>query len=221
MLPPARQTIRILSADRSDLLRLGARLTLEEHPDCQVLAEAGDFVTLVQHAQAHQPDVILIGEGLDAALTLKQQVAALQAAAPQARLLVLCSPVSGWLVQELLAQGVAGVVDKADDLYRQNQLLCAIFAVMRQRPYLSTTASTAYLIAMQSPQTREPLDAEAYQVLTGLAQGETIGEISERLNIHLRRIYWVREKLRRRFSARTNEHLVGRAVAEGFVVPRD
>jgi hypothetical protein len=34
-------------------------------------------------------------------------------------------------------------------------------------------------------------------------------------------VYWVREKLRRRFGAKTNEHLIQRAAAEGFIYPHD
>jgi hypothetical protein len=36
------------------------------------------------------------------------------------------------------------------------------------------------------------------------------------MGVPLRRIYWVRQKLRKRFGANTNEHLISLAVAEGF-----
>ena len=39
------------------------------------------------------------------------------------------------------------------------------------------------------------------QVLQLLAHGEHAGQISKRLGIDKRRVYWVREKLRRRFGA--------------------
>ena len=50
---------------------------------------------------------------------------------------------------------------------------------------------------------------------------EHAGQISERMGIDKRRVYWVRDKLRRRFGAKTNEHFIQRAAAEGFIYPRD
>jgi DNA-binding CsgD family transcriptional regulator len=55
------------------------------------------------------------------------------------------------------------------------------------------------------------------QVLQLLAHGEHVGQISKRLGIDKRRVYWVREKLRRRFGATTNENLIFQAASQGFL----
>ena len=54
-----------------------------------------------------------------------------------------------------------------------------------------------------------------------LAHGDEVSEIAEQLDVSLRHVYWVREKLRNRFGARTNEHLIQRAIVEGFIYPRE
>lgn len=90
---------------------------------------------------------------------------------------------------------------------------------LRNRPYLSPTANAEYLVAMQSLERDWRLDGEARAVLRLLAQGCHVGQIALALNIPPRRVYWVREKLRRRFGAVTNEHMMSRAAAEGFVYP--
>jgi FixJ family two-component response regulator len=90
---------------------------------------------------------------------------------------------------------------------------------MRDRPFLSPTANAEYLVAMQSPERDWQLDNEARSVLRMLAQGYHTGQIAYELEIPLRRVYWVREKLRCRFGALTNEHMISRAAAEGFVFP--
>jgi DNA-binding CsgD family transcriptional regulator len=54
-----------------------------------------------------------------------------------------------------------------------------------------------------------------------VALASRAGQISEQLGIDKRRVYWIREKLRKRFGARTNEHLIQRAAAEGFIPRRD
>jgi DNA-binding CsgD family transcriptional regulator len=65
------------------------------------------------------------------------------------------------------------------------------------------------------------LDLESRTVLHLLVQGQRVGQIAYHLQIPLRRVYWVREKLRRRFGANSNEHLVRRATTEGFISPHD
>lgn len=54
-----------------------------------------------------------------------------------------------------------------------------------------------------------------------LSHKEHAGEISERIGIDKRCVYWVREKLRRHFGAKINEYLIQRAAAEGFIYPHD
>jgi DNA-binding CsgD family transcriptional regulator len=47
-------------------------------------------------------------------------------------------------------------------------------------------------------------------------QGLPIADIARQLDIPMRRAYFLRYKLKQRFGATTNEHLISRAVAEGF-----
>lgn len=135
------------------------------------------------------------------------------------RIIVMGALVDGLLIHELFAQGVAGYLYKSDDL--QECLPLAVDTVMRDRPYLSSTANAEYLVAMQSPESIVTLDDELRQVLKRLAHGEHVGEIAHGMGITLRRVYWVRQKLRQRFGAKTNEHLIHRAAVEGFLYPYD
>lgn len=75
------------------------------------------------------------------------------------------------------------------------------------------------LVAMQSPQRDWHLDAEARAVLRLLAQGNHIGQIALQLQMPPRHVYWIRDKLRQRFGANTNEHMISRAAAEGYIFP--
>lgn len=211
--------VRIVLADCADLLLAGARLALEQYPDYHVLTAVSDFNRLLEAVKRQPPDVIVLGEGLDPDLDMWEQINQLQNAVPHARYVLLSTGASGPLIHDAFAHGIDGVLCKSDEL--QTHLCCAILSVIRKRPYLSPTANVAYLITMQSDSANERLDAEARQVLHLLAHGEHAGQISERLGIDKRRVYWVREKLRRRFGAKTNEHLIQRAAAEGFIYPGD
>lgn len=212
-------SVQILLADSMDLCLLGARTTLDAYPDCLIVATAGDFTMLVKRTRQHQPDVIVFGSTLDPDQDLWAQITRLRQVAPLARLLLMSHRISGLLIRDLLGHGLVGVLYKQDELRRY--LYPAVRAVSHHRPYLSPTASTDYLVAIQASSTNKELDPEARQVLQLLANGEHAGQISTRLGINKRRVYWVREKLRRRFGAKTNEHLIQRATAEGFISPRD
>lgn len=209
--------VRIMLADSADLLLVGARLVLDQHPDCRVLAVVQDFQALLGAAQ-HQPtDVIVLGEGLDPDLDMWGQVEQLQAAVPCTRYILMSARTGGPLIHDAFAHGIDGVLCKSDDL--QTHLHGAVLAVMRGRPYLSPTANTEYLVAIRASGASDTLDQEARAILQLLVQGHHTGQIACRLKVPVRRVYWVREKLRQRFGALTNEHMISRATAEGFVYP--
>lgn len=216
---PSGKPSRIVLADNSDLLLIGACTMLKPYPECQVLGTAGDFHTLLKLTQHYQPDIIVFGDQLDPENDIPLQMKQLKVVAPYAKLVLMCVRASGARIHEWLADGIDGVLCKLDML--ETHLYCAVLAMRRSRPYLSPTASAEYLVTMQSPYANKSLDAEARQVLQLLSEGEHVGQISARLSIDKRRVYWVREKLRQRFGARTNEHLIQRALVDGFIHPHD
>jgi two-component system capsular synthesis response regulator RcsB len=209
--------IRILVADDADLTLLGARMVLEEDRRYQVVGTARALGDLVEQA-AQQPDLILFNEWFYN-VDILTAVERIQRAAPGARLIVMGVLADGLLIRDLFHAGVKGYLYKSDDL--QTCLPQAVDTVMRGRPYLSPTANSEYLVAMQSPGRDWHLDPQSRAVLRLLAQGLHVGEIAKKLDIPLRRVYWLRQKLRKRFNASTNEHLVLRAVAEGFARPAE
>ncbi len=209
--------IRILLGDSSDLLLLGAQAVLEDDHRFAVVGTARAFHELLALAQQSPPDVIVFEEWiynvetLVAVQTLRQHV-------PQAYLIVLGDQAKGLVIRDLLDAGLRGYLYKSDDL--RECLPRAVDVVLRGRPYLSPTAGSEYLVSMQSPLRDWRLDDEARAVLRLLAKGHTASDIAKRLGKPLRRVYWVRQKLRKRFGAATNEHLIQRAGEEGFVLTR-
>ncbi len=118
-------------------------------------------------------------------------------------------------MQRLLNHGVHGFIYKQDALAAC--LRPAIYTVLRDGPYLSPTPNAEYRVAMQSPLRDWHLDQEARSVLQMLVQGHRACEIASALDIETRRVYRVRQKLRDRFGAETNEQLIAMAAGEGFI----
>lgn len=210
--------VRIVVADDADLLILGAEAVLQADHRFRVVGTARSMEELVRVTEVGYPDIVVMSEWIHN-LDILSAVEGIRRARPTVKIIVMGGLVDGLLIRDLFAAGVQGYLYKSDDLC--TVLVIAIEAVMLGRLYLSPTANAEYLIAMQSPNANERLDTESRQVLQLLAHGEHAGEISERLGIGKRRVYWVREKLRRRFGAKTNEHLIQRAAAEGFIYPRE
>jgi DNA-binding NarL/FixJ family response regulator len=205
---------QILIADGSSLAVVGAETLLRARADTLLTtAENGD--DLLRLAGINQPDIILLGDRFDPLFETVALVERLIQAAPAGRIIVMGNTTDGLVIRDLFTMGMCGYLAVGDDL--STCLLTAVDTVLREHPYLSPTANAEYLIAMQSSSRDWKLDAEARAVLRLLARGCTVREIAAHMRLKRRRVYWVTEKMRSRFGATTNEHLISRAVAEGFM----
>ncbi len=204
----------ILIADSSSLTVVGAETLLKGRAQTfTTKAEnADDLCTL---AQRYQPALILLGDPFDPLIDLLALVDHLRQAAPQTHIIVMGTTGDGLIIHDLFYLGVRGYLTKEDDLAAC--LLTAVEVVLRDRPYLSPTANSEYLLAIQTKQEIWQLDAAERTVLRLLARGQTAREIAAQMQLSRRRVYWITEKLRYRFGATTNEHLINRANAEGFM----
>ncbi|MDX2139518.1 MAG: LuxR C-terminal-related transcriptional regulator, partial [Chloroflexota bacterium] len=93
----------------------------------------------------------------------------------------------------------------------------AVAAVMQDKVYLSPTANSEYLVTLQNHDKRHVLDPELRAVLRLMTQGATTHDIAEQLAVTLRHVYWLQQKLRRRFGAATNAQLIRLAVEGGYL----
>ena len=202
---------RILIADEADLMLVGIQTILKDNPACEVVATARSASELLETCKQMRPEVILLNEQLDALVDVLALVERLKQVTPHARLMILGGVAEGLLIRDLFACGVLAYLFEGDD-----HLLPAVSAVAQNRPYLSPSANSAYLVAMQSPLRDWQLDTEARAMLRLLMHGLPIADIARQLDIPMRRAYFLRYKLKQRFGATTNEHLISRAVAEGF-----
>ncbi len=210
---------RIVIADSSTLALAGAEYVLNGRRDTQVIGTVQDADMLRQTLHATQPDILLLRDRLDPMVDGLELITEILRDFPTVRLVVIGDTADGLLIRDLFALGVRGYLYTGDDL--RASLFTAVDTVMLNRPYLSPTANSEYLITMQSGAYNWRLNEEARAVLKLLAQGNSIEKIAAALAVTPRRVYWVRTKLKRRFGASTNEHLISRAAAEGFVYLSD
>jgi DNA-binding NarL/FixJ family response regulator len=207
-------TTHILIADGSSLTVIGAETLLRERANTLV-TQAENADDLIAQASVQQPAIVLMGDRFDPLFDTAVLIERIIRAAPAARIILIGTSIDGLIIRDLFMLGICGYLAAGDDL--SACLLTAVDTVLRERPYLSPTANAEYLVIMQTGKKQEwQLDPEARAVLRLLASGFTASQIAAQLNLKLRRVYWVTEKMRARFGAATNEHLISRVAAEGF-----
>jgi DNA-binding NarL/FixJ family response regulator len=204
----------ILLADEMDLVTYGARIVLLNNPTWTVVGECHSLNDTVRQLDPSVVDVVVCGEQLDPGYDALRLVERLRAEAPNVSMILIGSSADGRLLRDLLSIGLRAYLHRGDPL--RDCLPTAVHAVLRESLYLSPTANTEYLVAMQSGARRLPLDMEARTVLRSLVLGYTVGSIAVQMNLPPRRVYWICEKLRNRFGAATNEQMIICAVAEGY-----
>lgn len=204
----------ILLADEMDLVTHGARSVLLINPAWTVVGECHSLNDTLKQLDPAAVDVVVCGEQLDPGYDALRLVERLRTAAPNAHMILIGSAADGRLLRDLLHIGLRAYLHRGDPL--RDCLPAAIHTVLRESLYLSPTANTDYLVAIQSGKHHRYLDPEARMVLRLLAQGCTIGSIAAQMRLPQRRIYWVCQKLRNRFGATTNEQMMSCAIAEGY-----
>lgn len=167
--------IRVILADDHPVVRDGLANMVNQQPDMQVVAEAGDGEQAIAMYAAHQPDVMV----LDLRMPKRDGVEVVQQVLdtyPKARLLIMTTYDGDEDIFRSLSTGAKGYLLK--DAPRQ-EILTAIRAVSQDQPYTSSTIATKALQRMAKPSlTQRELD-----VLQLLAQGRSNKDIARRLEI--------------------------------------
>ncbi|HEY1284272.1 MAG TPA: response regulator transcription factor [Steroidobacteraceae bacterium] len=167
--------IRVILADDHPVVRDGLAAIVNQQPDMQVVAEAGDGEEALNLFDEHLPDVMV----LDLRMPKKDGVAVVQAVLekhPKARLLIMTTFDGDEDIFRSLSQGAKGYLLK--DAPRA-EILSAIRAVSEDRPYTSSSVAAKALQRMAKPS----LTQREMSVLQEIAQGRSNKDIARRLSI--------------------------------------
>ncbi len=208
--------IRVILADDHGVVREGIRRLLEERNGFTVVAEAGSVPDLLGQLRTTATDIVVLdiampGPGIVETL---RQVKAVQ---PEARSLVLTAyPESDYAVRVLRA-GAAGYLTKDRSL---EQLIEAIRRVYRGGMYVSPSLGES-LAARLGGAEREPshgaLSDREFQVLRGLAGGESLKALAATMAVSPKTITTYRSRILHKLGLHTNAELVRYAVEHGLL----
>ncbi len=207
--------IRILLADDHRVVREGIRRLLEERNGLTVVGEVGSVPELVARLRESVVDVVILdiampGPGIIETL---RQVKAIQ---PRARSLVLTAyPETDYAVRVLRA-GAAGYLTKDRSL---EQLVEAIRRVYRGGTYVSPSLGEV-LAARLGSEGQEPthgaLTDREFEVLRGLARGESLKSIAAQLGLSPKTVTTYRSRILEKLGLGSNAELVRYALEHGL-----
>lgn len=208
---------RLLLADDHELLLDGLKKILE--PEFDLIGAVGDGRAAVAAFEELQPDLLL----LDIALPLLNGIEAarkVKAASPRARILFVTMQTDRVYVEEAFRAGASGYVLKQA---ASRELVEAIKAVLRGRFYVSPHISERLAPGVPDP-SKDPsrlfggqLTPRQREVLQLIAEGKSLKEIAQILNISVRTVEFHKNGLMQVLGFRTTAELTRYAIDHGIV----
>ena len=208
--------VRVVLVDDHAVVRAGYRRLLADEGDLQVVAEFADADAAYTALVAAAPgafevlvlDLSLPGRsGLDLLRQARQRWPALP-------LLVFSMHDSPAMVAQALAAGAAGFITKSSE---PALLVGALRRVARgERGVLSPDIATA---AQAAAPPHQRLSGREFEVLRGLAQGQTVDQIAEQLHLSPKTVSNYQTQIRQRLGLGTAVDLLRYAQAHRLLAP--
>lgn len=214
------KTIRILIADDHALVRAGFRSLLEKLDDCEVVADVGDGREALRLLEQLQPDVVLMDvkmpglNGLEATARITRDY-------PNVRVVILSMYTNEEYVIQALRAGAAGYLLKDAAI---PELHLAVQAAVRGEMYLSPAISKRVLmdyvqLVGGGGGMLDALTGRQREVLQLIAEGHTIKEVAQILQISVKTAEAHRTQLMERLDIHDVTGLVRFAIRVGLVTP--
>ncbi|KOX02311.1 regulator [Streptomyces sp. NRRL B-1140] len=214
-------TIRILLADDHALVRRGVRLILDQQPDLEVVAEAGDGAEAIELARTRDVDLAVLDIAMPR-LTGLQAARELAVLRPGLRILMLTMHDNEQYFFQALKAGASGYVLKS---VADRDLVAACRAAMRDEPFLYPGAVTAlirnYLDRARNGQETpdQILTPREEEVLKLVAEGHSSKEIADLLFISIKTVQRHRANLLQKLGLRDRLDLTRYAIRAGLIEP--
>jgi two-component system, NarL family, invasion response regulator UvrY len=208
---------RTIVVDDHAIVRRGIVQILSEHPDIQVVAEAGDYSELRSALRQH-PDVDLLvmdvglpgKNGIDILKLLHEEM-------PKLRVLIVSMyPEDQYAVRAFRA-GAAGYLNKAS---APEKLIEAVLQVIAGRKFVTPEIAHALIENLHAPEQAAPherLSDREFQTLKLIASGKRLSDIAEALALSPKTVSVYRARILEKMALSNNAELTHYAIKNGLV----
>lgn len=209
---------KILLADDHAVVRRGLRLVLEEAPDLEVVAEAGDGLDALAIGLREEVDLAVLDVAMPG-LTGLQVASQLSRRRSEVRTLLLSMHDSEQYLSEALRAGASGYLLKAD---ADHTLIEACRAVVRGESFrypAEVRPEVRHRLEAGEQAPGGPLSGRETEVLKLIAEGHSGREIADRLHISEHTVERHRERILGKLGLRDRVALARYAIRSGLVEP--
>ena len=211
---PAR---RVLLADDHALFRDAVKRMLEQSGEFAVVGEAGDAADTLRAVREHAPEVLVLDLSMPgrSGIDLIRQIHATQPTLP---ILVLTMHPERHYALRALAAGASGYVSKAG---RADVLVQALRRICGGGRYLSEAVADLLAQRLQAPTIGAPHDRlsdREFQILQGLVEGESVGDLAARLHLSVKTVSTHKSHILEKLGCRNLAELVRYALAHNITM---
>lgn len=212
--------LRLLLADDHTLVRQGLRKILEERPDWEVIAEAGEGRTAVSRTVELEPDVAILDIGMPQ-LTGIEATRQIARKAPKVRVLILSMHADEAYVTEAVRAGAAGYILKDS---AGSDLINAVVALSTGKSFFSPPVAKVMLddyvrrLAERGIADRyDTLSEREREIFQLIAEGHTNKGIADLLSISVATVETHRAHILQKLDVHNTAELVLFAVRRGII----
>jgi len=214
--------IKVMLIEDHNLVRAGIRSLLQNVPEVEVVAEAGDGHEALRKIELFAPDVLLMDIALPTMNGLETTAEAVQRF-PGIKVIILSMHCNEDYVWQALRAGATGYLLKNADTA---ELAIAINAVARGESYLSPPVSMQLVEdfkrrAKGEPSSLDRLTPRQREVLQLIARGYSTQHIAQELTLSPKTVETHRAQLMQRLEIYDVAGLVRYAVHMGLVMPNE
>jgi DNA-binding NarL/FixJ family response regulator len=206
---------QLLLADDHNILVEGLKALLA--PEFEVVATAGDGREVLEAAEKHRPDLILLDismpglNGIEATRRLRQSN-------PDAKMIILTMHADLSYVSAAFAAGASGYVLKQS---APTELVAALHEVESGRLYVSSLIQqrlgTEMPAFLRQPKNRSAdLTSRQREVLQLLAEGRVRKEIAQILGVSVKTVEFHKQKITEKLGIHTDAALTAYAIRHGI-----
>ncbi|MEY3880267.1 MAG: DNA-binding response regulator, LuxR family [Pseudomonadota bacterium] len=207
---------KVAIADDHDIIRYAIRIILDKNPAITVVADTSDLSKIVEMCRANKPDLLLLdinfqnGDSLSVLKQLKKEDRDL-------KVLVYSAHDEMKYAFRVLKLGASGYLTKQQTL---ESLSDAITCVLSGKKYISAELAQELASRVQDDfevAEYEKLSERELQTLKLIANGFSVGDIAEKLNLSVKTISMYRSRILAKLDLRHNADLMRYAMDNHLV----